>query len=64
MKINSRKLLIKFLKNKNLRHGKERRKIMDTEIKTTQNDKDPQLLKFHFGDWHNGYFIAVCQKQV
>ena len=38
--------------------------ISKIEIKTTQNDKDPQLLKFHFGDWHNGYFIAVCQKQV
>ena len=38
--------------------------ISKIEIKTTQNDKEPQLLKFHFGDWHNGYFIAVCQKQV
>ena len=38
--------------------------ISKIEIKTTQNDKEPQLLKFHFGDWHNGYFVAVCQKQV
>ena len=33
------------------------------EIKTTQHDKDPQLLKFHFSDWHNGYFIGSCCKK-
>jgi hypothetical protein len=36
--------------------------VSKIEIRTTQHDKDPNLLKFHFSDWHNGYFIAVCQK--
>ena len=32
-------------------------------IRTTQHNKDPQVLKFHFSDWHNGYFIASCKKK-
>ena len=38
--------------------------ISKIEIMTTQNNVVPKLLQCQFSDWHNGYLIAVCQKQV
>ena len=28
----------------------------------TQNNMMPKLLVGQYSDWHNGYFIAVCEK--
>ena len=36
--------------------------ISKIEIKTTQNNTMPKLLHSHYSEWHNGYFIAVCEK--
>ena len=39
--------------------------ISKIEIMTMQNNVVSKLLqKYQFSDWHNGYLIAVCQKQV
>ena len=38
--------------------------ISKIEIMTTQDNVVPKLLQCQFSDWHNGYLIAVCQKQV
>jgi len=38
------------------------RVIAKLEIRTTQDNTLPQLLGYQFSDWHNGYFIAVCEK--
>jgi hypothetical protein len=32
------------------------------EIKTTQDDTHPTKAQLQDSEWHNGYFIAVCQK--
>ena len=37
-------------------------KISKLEIKTTQDNTLPKLLLGQYSDWHNGYFIAVCNK--
>mgnify|MGYP001262604368 FL=1 len=37
--------------------------ISKIEIKTTQNNNMPRLLVGQFSEWHNGYFIAVCEKK-
>ena len=36
--------------------------ISKIEIKTTQNNAFPKFIHSHYSDWHNGYFIAVCEK--
>ena len=36
--------------------------ISKIDIKTTQNNAMPKLLHSHYSEWHNGYFIAVCEK--
>ena len=36
--------------------------ISKIDIKTTQNNTYPKLFHSHYSDWHNGYFIAVCEK--
>tara|TARA_B110000438_G_C15772380_1_gene632502 strand:+ start:148 stop:903 length:756 start_codon:yes stop_codon:yes gene_type:complete len=36
--------------------------ISKIEIRTTQNNSMPKLLVGQYSDWHNGYFIAVCEK--
>ena len=36
--------------------------ISKIEIMTTQDNTMPKLFQCQFSDWHNGYFIAVCQK--
>ena len=36
--------------------------ISTIEVKTTQNDIYPKFIHSHYSDWHNGYFIAVCEK--
>ena len=36
--------------------------ISKTEIKTTQDNSYPKFVHSHYSDWHNGYFIAVCEK--
>jgi len=36
--------------------------ISKIEIKTTQNSAFPKFIHSHYSDWHNGYFIAVCEK--
>ena len=36
--------------------------ISKIDIKTTQNNTMPKLLHSHYSEWHNGYFIAVCEK--
>ena len=36
--------------------------ISKIEIRTTQNNMMPKLLHSHYSDWHNGYFITVCEK--
>ena len=36
--------------------------ISKIEIKTMQNNTMPKHFIGHFSDWHNGYFIAVCEK--
>ncbi len=36
--------------------------ISKIEIRTTQNNMMPKLLVGQYSDWHNGYFIAVCEK--
>ena len=36
--------------------------ISKIEIKTTQNDAFPKFIHSHYSDWHNGYFIAICEK--
>lgn len=33
------------------------------EIRTTQDEMPPELLVKQFSDWHNGYFLAVCEKR-
>ena len=38
--------------------------ISKIEIMTTQDNTMPKLFQCQFSDWHNGYFIAVCQKQT
>ena len=38
--------------------------ISKIEIMTTQDNTMPKLFQCQFSDWHNGYLIAVCQKQV
>ena len=38
--------------------------ISKIEIMTTQDNVASKLLQYQFSDWHNGYLIAVCQKQV
>ena len=36
--------------------------ISKIEIKTTQNNLMPKFVHSHYSDWHNGYFMAVCEK--
>jgi len=36
--------------------------ISKIEIRTTQNNSMPKILLGQYSDWHNGYFIAVCEK--
>ena len=36
--------------------------ISKIDIKTTQNNTMPKLFHSHYSEWHNGYFIAVCEK--
>jgi len=36
--------------------------ISKIEVKTTQDDSMPKLFIGQYSDWHNGYFIAVCEK--
>ena len=36
--------------------------ISKIDIRTTQNNTLPKLFHSHYSDWHNGYFIAVCEK--
>jgi len=36
--------------------------ISKIEIKTTQDNTLPKLFLGQYSDWHNGYFIAVCNK--
>lgn len=38
--------------------------ISKIEIMTTQDNTMPKFFQCQFSDWHNGYLIAVCQKQV
>ena len=38
--------------------------ISKIEIMTTQDNTMPKLFQCQFSDWHNGYLIAVCQKQT
>ena len=38
--------------------------ISKIEIMTKQDNVVSKLLQYQFSDWHNGYLIAVCQKQV
>ena len=38
--------------------------ISKIEIMTTQDNTMPKLFQCQFSDWHNGYLIAVCQKQA
>ena len=37
-------------------------KISD-EIKTTQDNNMPKIFVGQYSEWHNGYFIAVCEKK-
>ncbi|MAJ23076.1 MAG: hypothetical protein CBC24_04355 [Candidatus Pelagibacter sp. TMED64] len=37
--------------------------ISKIEIKTTQDNSIPKLFLGQYSDWHNGYFIAVCEKE-
>lgn len=34
------------------------------EIRTTQDNTHPSLLIKENSDWHNGYFMAVCRKNI
>ena len=36
--------------------------ISKIDIKTRQDNAMPKLFHSHYSDWHNGYFIAVCEK--
>ena len=36
--------------------------ISKIEVRTTQDNKMPKLFLGQYSDWHNGYFIAVCEK--
>ena len=36
--------------------------ISKIEIRTTQDNRMPKLFHSQFSDWHNGYFITVCEK--
>ena len=36
--------------------------ISKIEVKTTQNNTYPKFIHSHYSDWHNGYFIAICEK--
>ena len=36
--------------------------ISKIEVKTTQDNTYPKFIHSHYSDWHNGYFIAVCEK--
>jgi len=37
--------------------------ISKIEIRTTQDNKMPKILVGQYSEWHNGYFIAVCEKR-
>jgi hypothetical protein len=36
--------------------------VSKIEIKTTQNNSLPRIFVGQYSDWHNGYFLAVCEK--
>ena len=36
--------------------------ISKIEVRTTQDNSMPKLFLGQYSDWHNGYFIAVCEK--
>ena len=38
--------------------------ISKIEVKTTQDNSMPKLFLGQYSDWHNGYFIAVCKKNL
>ena len=37
--------------------------ISKIEIKTTQDNNMPKIFVGQYSEWHNGYFIAVCEKK-
>ena len=37
--------------------------ISKIEIRTTQDNSMPKILVGQYSEWHNGYFIAVCEKK-
>ena len=37
--------------------------ISKIEIRTTQDDNMPKIFVGQYSEWHNGYFIAVCEKK-
>ena len=37
--------------------------ISKIEIRTTQDNNMPKIFVGQYSEWHNGYFIAVCEKK-
>lgn len=37
--------------------------LCSIEVRTTQDDGTPGELLFERSEWHNGYFVAICQKR-